>query len=257
MWADRQTRMILGILVVAAGAVAADGVAAEPKAVLELFTSQGCSSCPPADKLLGTYARSDDVIALSFNVDIWDYLGWADTLASHDNTERQRAYAQKRGDRQVYTPQMIINGVTHVVGSHGRAISKAIVDADRAGGLPIPVSVTLADEAVNIEVGAAGGPWPMRGILWLVLFDRSQTVEIGRGENGGRSITYYNVVRKMQRLQMWKGAAMSLSLPEAELYESNADGCAVLLQTEATGGLPGTMIGAAMVDRRSGYPPAP
>lgn len=224
-----------------------------PKAVLELFTSQGCSSCPAADKLLAGYARQDEIIALSFAVDIWDYLGWRDTLASHENTERQRDYARKFGDSQVYTPQMIVNGVTHVVGSQGARIDKAIKESELAGGLPVPVSIALSEDAVNIDVGAAGGPWPMRGTLWLVLFDQSRTVKIGRGENSGRTITYYNVVRKMQRLQMWKGKAISLSLPQAELYESGADGCVVLLQTEASGGLPGTILGAAMAARTAGY----
>ena len=99
---------------VAAGAAPA---LATTKAVIELFTSQGCSSCPPADALLGEYAKRDDVLALSFPVDYWDYLGWKDTLASHENTERQRAYAAARGDRQVYTPQVVVNGVEHMVGS--------------------------------------------------------------------------------------------------------------------------------------------
>lgn len=240
--------LLAGLCAFSAGASAGD-----PKAVLELYTSQGCSSCPPADKLLASYARRDDVIALSFSVDIWDYLGWNDTLASHENTERQRDYARKFGDSQVYTPQMIVNGVAHLVGSHGGTIDKAIRDSELAGGLPVPVSISLSDDAVNIEVGAAGGPWPMRGTLWLVLFDRSRTVEVGRGENSGRTLTYHNVVRKMQRLQMWKGRAISLSMPQAELYESGADGCAVLLQTEADGGRPGTMLGAAMVTRGGGY----
>jgi hypothetical protein len=248
-------RAIPVILMLLAGicALPAAADAGSPKAVLELFTSQGCSSCPPADKLLAAYARRDDVVAFSFSVDIWDYLGWKDTLASHENTERQRDYARKFGDTQVYTPQMVINGVKHVVGSNAGAIDAAIRDSEIAGGLPVPVAISLSDGAVNIEVGATSGSWPMKGVLWLILFDRSKTVQIGRGENEGRTITYTNVVRKMQRLQMWKGKAISLSLPQAELYESGADGCAVLLQTEASGGLPGTLLGAALVARSGGY----
>jgi hypothetical protein len=250
----RARAIVFGLLLLAGfSALPAGAHAGGPKAVLELFTSQGCSSCPPADKLLGSYANRGDVIALSFSVDIWDYLGWTDTLASHENTERQRDYARKFGDSQVYTPQMIVNGVTHVVGSHAGPIDKAIRDSEMAGGLPVPVSIALADGAVNIEVGAAGGPWPMRGTLWLVLFDKSRTVKIGKGENDGRTITYRNVVRKMQRLQMWKGKSISLSMPQAELYESGVDGCAVILQTEADGGAPGTILGAAMASRSGGY----
>lgn len=254
MCADRQIRAVICVATFALGLAAAGGTAlAAPKAVLENFTSQGCSSCPPADKLLGAFARDRDVIALSFSVDIWDYRGWKDTLATHENTERQRDYAAKRGDSQVYTPQMVINGVAHVAGSDEHAIKQAIADAELAGGLPVPVSITLSDQAVNIDVGAAGGPWPLRGTLWLVLFDSAKSVRIDRGENQGRTVTYYNVVRKMQRLQMWKGAPLSLSLPEAELYESGADGCVVLLQTEATGGRPGTIVGAAQAIRNSYY----
>jgi hypothetical protein len=123
-----------------AGILLAGGAnAGEPKAVLELFTSQGCSSCPPADKLLGEYAKRDDVLVLSFNVDYWDYLGWKDTLANPDNTERQRAYASARGDRQVYTPQVVVNGSAHVVGSN-----KADIEAAIAQGPGLPVKIALA-----------------------------------------------------------------------------------------------------------------
>jgi hypothetical protein len=112
---------------IALGALLAAGpAAAETRAVIELFTSQGCSSCPPADALLAEYADRDDVLALSFNVDYWDMLGWKDTLASHDNTERQRNYALARGDGQVYTPQAVIDGRTHVVGSNRDAIEAAL-----------------------------------------------------------------------------------------------------------------------------------
>src|SRR5512140_911562 len=103
-------------------AIIRPAVAAEPRAVLELFTSQGCSSCPPADAVFASYAGRDDVIALSFHVDYWDYLGWNDTFASRENTDRQRSYAATRGDRQVYTPQIVVNGRDHVVGSDRLAL---------------------------------------------------------------------------------------------------------------------------------------
>jgi hypothetical protein len=253
MRAVGQIRAILFGVSLLAGAGVAAVAHADPKAVLELFTSQGCSSCPPADKLLGSYALDKDVIALSYPVDIWDYLGWTDTLASHENTERQRAYAQKRGDSQVYTPQMVVNGATHLVGSDKAAIDGAIADSERVGGLPVPVKISFSDDEVNIDVGPAANAWVLKGTIWLVLYDRERTVEIPRGENKGRMITYSNVVRKMQRLQMWKGASLSLSLPKAELYESGADGCVVLLQTDANGGLPGTIVGAAQIERSRYY----
>jgi hypothetical protein len=119
----------------------------------------------------------------------------------------------------------------------------------------VPVTLSFADEAMNIGVGAASGSWQMRGTVWLVLYDRARTVDIGHGENEGRAVTYSHVVRKMQRLQMWKGSALSLSLPESELYESGADGCVVILQTEAVGGRPGTILGAAQIERHRPYGP--
>ncbi len=253
MRVDARIHAVLFGISLVAGLAAGEIASAEPKAVLELFTSQGCSSCPPADKLLGTYAHDKDVIALSYSVDIWDYLGWTDTLASHDNTERQRAYAQKRGDSQVYTPQVVVNGAAHVVGSDKNAIDRAVVESERVGGLPVPVKISFSDDAVNIDVGPAANAWVLKGTVWLVLYDRERTVEIARGENKGRMITYSNVVRKMQRLQMWKGASLSLSLPQAELYENGADGCVVLLQTDGNGGLPGTIVGAAQIERRDHY----
>src|SRR5271167_2001384 len=103
---------------------------AEPRAVVELFTSQGCSSCPPADKLLGEFAADPSLVAVSVPIDYWDYLGWKDTLASPGHTARQRAYAHVRGDRQVYTPQIVVNGSVHVLGSDRAAVDKAIAQTD-------------------------------------------------------------------------------------------------------------------------------
>src|ERR1041385_8896773 len=112
----------------------------EPRAVIELFTSQGCSSCPPADKLIGEYARDPSVIALSLAVDYWDYLGWKDTLAMSGHSNRQRAYAKSRGDRQVYTPQAVIDGAIHALGSDKAAIERAIrLEHERSSPLAVPV----------------------------------------------------------------------------------------------------------------------
>ncbi len=104
---------------------------AEPRALLELFTSQGCSSCPPADKLLGDFANDPSLVALSVPIDYWDYLGWKDTLASPADTARQRAYAHMRGDRQVYTPQIVVNGGVHVLGSDRAAVERVITQTER------------------------------------------------------------------------------------------------------------------------------
>src|SRR5277367_4557629 len=119
--------------------------ATDPRAVVELFTSQGCSSCPPADKLMGELAKDPSIIALSMPIDYWDYLGWKDTLADARFSARQKAYSQVRGDRDVYTPQVVVNGSVHVIGSDLAGIESAITDTDKSEGvMSVPVSMTLA-----------------------------------------------------------------------------------------------------------------
>jgi len=236
----------IGAVAASAAALLAWAVPADagPRAVLELFTSQGCSSCPPADRLLGEYINQDDVIALSFSVDYWDYLGWKDTLASPDYSQRQRDYATARGDRKVYTPQVVVNGARHAVGSNQSSIESAIRSVD---GLPIDVKLVPDGDVIHLEIGAATDDSPDRAAIWLAVFDRAVTVDIGRGENRSRSITYNNAVRKLHRVAMWKGKPMSIDLPRSEINPSQHDGCAVLLQAESRSGLPGHVIGAAMV----------
>jgi hypothetical protein len=237
----------IAAVVFAAGiAVGTASAEANTKAVLELFTSQGCSSCPPADKLLGDYAGRDDVLALSFPVDYWDYLGWKDTLASHDNTERQRAYAAARGDRQVYTPQIVVNGVEHMVGSDRSAVDAAI--AEHPDGLPVPITMTAGSDSTKVTIGASKSATPQKGTIWLAMYDDPVSVSIARGENTGQTITYYNVVRKLRPIAMWKGEEMTVELPKSELMKTKVSRCAVLLQTELQDGLPGPILGAAAID---------
>src|SRR3954449_12137096 len=133
---------------------------AEPRAVIELFTSQGCSSCPPADRILGELAKDPSVIALSMPIDYWDYLGWKDTLADSRFTARQKAYSQVRGDREVYTPQVVVNGSVHVIGSDREGIEEAIGStASGAGVMSVPVTMTQAGTQINVSVAAsAKGP---------------------------------------------------------------------------------------------------
>lgn len=220
--------------------------AGETKAVLELFTSQGCSSCPPADELLAEYAERNDILALSFNVDYWDMRGWEDTLASHDYTERQRNYATARGDGQIYTPQMVVDGRMHVVGSSKKKVDAAL---DEAHGLPVPVSLSMSGDSVSVRISAASDQ--PHATLWLVMYDKSVTVPIERGENSGRTLTYTNVVRKLRPIAMWKGAAMSVDLPRSEIAQAKVGSCAVLLQAETKEGLPGPILGAATI--RAGW----
>lgn len=231
--------------VVAAVALFTGGATAgEPKAVLELFTSQGCSSCPPADKVIAEYAKRDDVLALSFNVDYWDYLGWKDTLGSPVYSERQRAYAAARGDRQVYTPQVVVNGADHVVGSRKKAIEATI---ERDAGLPVSIELEEKDDAIAVTIDKKGTDVG-RAALWLVFYDSDVTVPIERGENTGKTITYSNVVRMIRPVAMWGGGEMSVDLPKSEMSKAHAKHCAVILQTETSNGLPGRILGAAMMD---------
>src|SRR5471032_785801 len=133
--------------------MAAPALAGEPRAVIELFTSQGCSSCPAADKVIGELARDPSLLTMSLAVDYWDYLGWKDTFALHGHSDRQRAYANARGDREVYTPQAVINGVIHVLGSDKAAIEKAIAQTRaNAAPLTIPVTLTVADGKVTANL---------------------------------------------------------------------------------------------------------
>src|ERR1700750_688452 len=146
--ADTRGRSVpLRLLVVAACGLIllGDAAAADPRAVVELFTSQGCSSCPPADKLLGELAKDANVIALSLPIDYWDYLGWKDTLADKRFTARQKAYSHMRGDRDVYTPQVVVNGSAHVVGSD-RAKIEGAIDATKKteGVMSLPVSMSVS-----------------------------------------------------------------------------------------------------------------
>src|SRR5947209_11482768 len=140
-----------------------DVASADPRAVVELFTSQGCSSCPPADKLLGELAKDPNVITLSLPIDYWDYLGWKDTLADKRFTARQKAYSHMRGDREVYTPQVVINGKIHAVGSDRESIERAIEQtAHEAGVMSVPVSVSVSRGQLNVAVASAPSA-PSRG----------------------------------------------------------------------------------------------
>ena len=213
--------------------------------VVELFTSQGCSSCPPADALLKRYLGRRDVIALSLNVDYWDYLGWRDTLGSAAFSARQKDYARSRGDRRVYTPQMVINGRSHVVGSRSGAVAAAIA-SERAHltGHSIALEMRQSGGKIHLEVaGAPKGYAATEATLWVMMTNPAVTVPIKRGENTGSTITYHNAVRKILPAGMWHGKPMRVELPSAQLFTGGIKGCVALLQT---GGV-GPVIGAARI----------
>jgi len=218
-------------------------------AVLELFTSQGCASCPPADEMLEDFAKRQDIVALSLPVDYWDYLGWKDTLASHEFTDRQKAYANARGDRQIYTPQMIVNGTSHVVGSDRAAIDAAL---ETKPPLAVPVSMDMVGDAIRVKIGETADstiPHERKATIWLALYKRQVAVPIRKGENQDRTLSYYNVVTRLRPIAMWRGEPVDVDLPMSEYHQANADGCAILLQAETANGEPGEILGAAFSEK--------
>lgn len=210
--------------------------------LVELYTSQGCSSCPPADALLSRLADRKDVIALSLPVTYWDMLGWKDTLASETNTRRQKAYAAQMGHGGVYTPELIVDGVSDVVGS--REASVELVITQREADEPVvPVELHATPAELHIAVGA--GDTNSYATIWLFHILNKATVSIGTGENGGHTLTYRNIVRDVKAVGMWKGQPVSLDLPRPELQVAPHDAVAVVVQQ---GGY-GRIIGAAMIGK--------
>jgi len=205
---------------------------AQPKAVVELFTSQGCSSCPAADALFVELAKDPGLITLTFPVTYWDYLGWKDTLGQEAFTKRQKLYAKARGDGQIYTPQAVINGAGHIVGSDRRGIDK-IVQEQGKQGFPVKLALEEADGMLRITLAPVGAPVSEKPAgVWIVPFSRTTVVPIERGENTGKTITYANVVRGMTRVGDWSGTAATLTAPLDATRPPLADGYVVIVQTD-------------------------
>jgi hypothetical protein len=219
---------------------------AQIKGVYELFTSQGCSSCPAADAILARLAKRDDVIALTLPVDYWDYLGWRDTLARAEFTDRQKAYAKVLGDGMVYTPQVVVSGLVHVNGSNQEGIERAIEKTAKLfHASRVTVSLTAANGRLVIDVAAApDGVVPKEATVWLAAIAASVEVPITRGENQGRTVVYTNVVRRLMPMGTWNGTEMIVKLDRHSFMSDGADRCAVFLQQ----GRGGPIVGAALLD---------
>ena len=220
-----------GLSVISAG-LAADRPAAANAPVLELFTSQGCSSCPPADELFKGYAARTDIVALSMPVDYWDYLGWKDTLASSKFTKRQRTYARARGDGQIYTPQVVINGHQHFVGSSKTEIEQALRSTAQTRNA-VTMRASLDNGTIEIELAKVDTPQEMT--VWLVVVRPKVEVEVRAGENRGRKLTYYNVVRDLVPAGSWNGAATVIKHKAGTLTTSPDDRFAVIVQLGMSG----------------------
>ena len=209
--------------------------------VVELFTSQGCEKCPPANKLLAELAKEKNILALSWHVDYWDYQGWKDTLADPEHTRRQENYNQALGKKGVYTPQIIINGRREVVGSYKLALYQTIQSALIANELP--VTVRLEGGAENLQVRLGGSEDNSRAVVVLVWYDSLQKIKIGAGANAGKTITYANVVRKVKNLGEWQGQAVTFPIDLRDPGRGGADCLAILVQDGETG----RIIGATRI----------
>jgi hypothetical protein len=232
-------------IVVACTSAPFSNAGAEPRAVVELFTSQGCSSCPPADKLLGQFVSDPSLIPISLPIDYWDYLGWRDTLADPRNSARQRAYSRVRGDRDVYTPQVVVNGSVHALGSDKDAIEAAITLSRKSGmTLALPVTMKVADGHVLVSV-PAGGEGHSLAEVWICGLLKAATVAISRGENRGKTITYHNVARHWVKLGAWTGKSETWNVPIRDFDDQGIDEAAVMVQG-GTVDKPSAMFGAAV-----------
>jgi hypothetical protein len=217
-----------------------------PKAVLELFTSQGCSSCPQADAMLDEMGRRPDVVTLAYHVDYWDYIGWRDTFGAKQHSQRQRDYAAAWGSSRIFTPQLVVNGECGVVGNKRDKVDAALSTA------AIPLEVELADagnDTLDVSIAGRADVGFTEAVVWLVTFISRADVEIDRGENEGKTIAYTHIVTGRQVLGMWdpqQGA--TLKLPLGDVLTGPSDGAAILVQQDKNG-LPGPILGAASFTR--------
>lgn len=210
--------------------------------VVELFTSQGCGSCGPANAYLGTLAKSDDIIALTYPVTYWDYLGWKDTFAKPSFDERQRAYAANDRSQHVYTPQMIIDGEHHDNNGNPATVQAVIAFQEEERPASVPVKLISAGKHIAVSIGSGQLPAGFSSAtVWLLQYDSHAVAAIKSGENKGRREVYFNVVRAMTPIGIWRGTPLQTSLPQKELRDTGYSGFVVLLQAERNG----PILGAA------------
>lgn len=221
-------RYLLAAACVAVAGSGAPVLAGDQPVVIELYTSQGCSSCPPADELLGKLAGRADVIALALHVDYWDYIGWKDIFGSPAFTVRQKGYAAAAHSRRLYTPQLIVDGQDHVVGYRPMEVAD-LIQKHRATPDPVALTATRSGDRIALRARVTGdNPGPM--VVQLARFIPSETVLIERGENAGDTITYHNIVRDWAIVAKWDGKAdlaIDMAVPEGA--------AAVIIQADGFG----------------------
>lgn len=232
--------IIAAVLMSAILAIAANSVQAQVRpAVVELFTSEGCSSCPPAEVYLGELAQRADVLALAFHVDYWDDLGWHDRFVIPEATPRQRGYARSLRLSSIYTPQIVIDGTTDFVGSDRARIVRALKDS-RTG---VPIDITVREGSLAIDLLSESTAKPSDVVLFA--FARSAVSPIGRGENSGRTLTEYNIVRAVKHLGEYGGRAQTYQADLSSLPKDATD-VAVIVQSLGQG----LVLGAARYSLR-------
>lgn len=211
--------------------------------VVELFTSQGCSSCPPADAYLQTLAKRPDILALGFHVDYWDYAGWTDPFSKPEFTQRQRVYAASFRDSYVYTPLMVVNGNTQGVGSDQEKIGQLIA-AEKSGSTFIPITLSGGPSGLKVDIAAADkGMASTTADIWLVRFEGEQRTSVLRGENRGRNAVDANIVRELVRIAEWTGAPLHFEVVMPKRAAAGPWGCAILVQAPRGG----PILGAAQI----------
>jgi hypothetical protein len=226
----------LAACLVAAAMILGTAARAEPATLIELFTSQGCSSCPPADALAAELGERDDVSALSMHVNYWDYIGWKDPFASEVTTDRQRSYGRLLSRGMVYTPQTVIDGAAHTVGSNRASLESAIRKARDADRLRLDIGLAMTDDK-GLAVSLPGARYSGSAAVWLARYDKEHSTRVARGENAGRTLRNTNVVRDLQRIGTWTGEPLEIRLPASALTagEGGRDGCVIIVQEEDLG----------------------
>ena len=237
-------RSLAYVVVVACTSAATLSVGhAQTRAVIELFTSQGCSSCPAADRLIGELTKDPSLISISVPIDYWDYLGWKDTLADPLHSARQRAYSKVRGDREVYTPQVVVNGGFQALGSDKAAIDHMIAKSrQNPATLSLPLTVSISGGRLTVTLPEASLTRPPAEVV-VVGLAKAVTVAIKRGENKGKTITYNNVARRWAKLDSADGKLWTVPLDQIEAEGVTA--AAVMVQ-DGTLERPSLILGAAL-----------
>jgi hypothetical protein len=238
---------VSALLTIAVLAALPAAAAERQPVVVELFTSQGCNSCPPADAYLGTLAERSDLLPLAFHVDYWNYIGWPDPYARPWATARQKAYRKSLNERFVYTPQIVVAGAAQGVGSERGAVDKLIGAAEKATAPHPDLALRWREDgALLVEVGGSASPEGAPADIWLIGYDKPHETEVLRGENAGRTLTDYRAVRTYRRIGGWPGWALELVVPPQEVQNIGSGGIAVLVQRAGVG----PVLAAQRIDPR-------